>query len=374
MKEDTIFRKREIIKIKAGLLCMGVRPNKIAEEIYYRQNPCQDWKTGNVGIHISLDYGSHVLVTISHSFDQVSPYSLGYKEGNIVLLKDETVVSQVNEVPMPNWYSKKTTTGVLMSTFFLHEGKAFLHQAYAGCDYHSIDMQCKFCGTGSNWKIGTPLEIGESVVEAVKENPEYHVCLGGGTRSPLNSNVEYFSKCVVEIRKRNPNVPLWIEMVPPESDDDISKLIKLGATSFGFNIEIWDDVLRKEICPGKSTTSKDTYLDAMKKALSILGPNRIGSCLLVGLEPLESSIKGATALASIGVQPCMLPFKPWDKSSYNNYSPCDTGDLIKVSEAAVKAMIENDIVPEENQGCLLCEGCTIDHDIYELQIQGRRRY
>ena len=26
-----------------------------------------------------------------------------------------------------------------MPTFFLHKGKAFLYQAYSGCDYHSTD-------------------------------------------------------------------------------------------------------------------------------------------------------------------------------------------------------------------------------------------
>ncbi|MFC1561076.1 radical SAM protein [Candidatus Latescibacterota bacterium] len=368
MNNDDLIHKWEIIKIKADLLCMGIRPNEVAEMIYKRQNPCHDWKTGNVGIHISLEGGSHVLVTISHSFDQKSPYSIEFREGNLDLLKDGTVVSEVIEVPMPNWYSKKTITGALMPTFFLHEGKAFLHQAYAGCDLHSSGMQCKFCGTGSHWKIGEPIEIGKTVAEAVMENPNYHVCLGGGTRLPLDHNVEYFSKCASEIRKRNSKVPIWIEMVPPEYNEGISKLVEFGATSFGFNIEIWTEKLREEICPGKFKMPKNRYLEAMEEALSILGPNRVGTCLLVGLEPIESSVEGATALSSIGSQPCILPFKPWDKSLYRNLPPCNPEDLISVSETAVRAIIENNILPEENQGCLLCEGCTIDHDIYKLKI------
>ncbi len=149
-------------------------------------------------------------------------------------------------------------------------------------------MGCRFCGTGSNWKIGTPQEIGEIVAEAVKENREYHVCLGGGTRLPLNRNVEYFSECAAEIRKRDSNVPVWVELMPIEADDEISRLVESGVTSFGFNIEIWDDALRKEICPGKSQISKNQYLEAMKKALKILGPNRVGSCLIIGLESIES--------------------------------------------------------------------------------------
>jgi len=273
---------------------------------------------------------------------------------------------------MPIWYNKKTTTtNVHLSSIFLHEGLAFLHQTYSGCDYYSKGLGCKFCGTGSEWKIGTPMEIGETVAEAVKENPKYHVCLGGGTRLPLNRNVDYFSECITEIRKRNPDVPIWIEMVPPESDDDIARLIELGATSFGFNIEIWDDELRNAICKGKSKIPKSRYLKAMEKVLNILGPNRVGCCLIVGLEPIESSIKGATQLASIGVQPCMLPFKPWDNSIFSNRTHCNPDDLIKASMAAAKGMIENGISPEKNGGCLLCESCTIDHDIYKLMISDK---
>ncbi len=375
MCKDGLSRKWEVMKIKADLLCMGISPNEVAEAIYHRQNPCEDWKTGNVGLHILLEGGRHVLVTSSHSFDQRSPYSIEYKEGDLVLLKGKRVVNRVKEVPTPDWYSKKTTTIVPMPTFFLHEGKTFLHQAYSGCDYHSMGLQCRFCGAGSGWRVGTPLEIGECVAEAVKENREYHVCLGGGTRLPPSRNIEYFAECLVEIRRRDSNVPIWIEMAPPESGDGISMLVDLGATSFGFNIEIWDDALRKKICPGKSQIPKKRYLEIMEKALNILGPNRVGSCLLVGLEPIETSIEGAIELTSIGVQPCMLPFKPWDKSSYKNCSPCDPASLIEVSKAAVNAMMENNIVPQENEGCLLCEGCTVDHDIYSLtQEEGGSNY
>ncbi len=358
----------ETIKTKADLLCRGIQLNEIAKSISHRQNPYQDRKTGNFGLHISLDGGSHILVTASHSFNQKSPYSLGYNREQLVLLKRGKIVNQVREIPAPNWYSKKTITMLPMPEIFLHEGNIFLHQTYSGCDYHSNGLGCKFCGTGSKRKIGKPIEIGETVAEAVKENPKYHVCLGGGTRLPLNLNVEYFSECIVEIRKRNPNVPVWIEMIPPESDD-ILKLVHMGATSFGFNIEIWDDALRNEVCRGKSIILKNRYLRAMKEALDILGPNRVGSCLIAGLEPIEESIKGATELASIGVQPCILPFKPWDKSVYSNRTHCNPEDLIKVSKAAVNAMIQNNVSPEENEGCLLCEGCTIDHDIYKLQLK-----
>lgn len=356
----------EAIKIKADLLCLGIRSNEVAETIYHQQNPQDDFKTGNVGLHISMENGSHVLVTASHSFDNRSPYSIGYRGKQLVLSKGQVVVDQIKEVPMPKWYSMKTTKSVPMPKIFLHEGSSFLHQTYSGCDYHSKGLGCKFCGTGPELKNREPREIGETVAEAAKENPKYHVCLGGGTRLPPKRNIEYFSECITEIRKNDSKIPIWIEMVPPESDRDILQLTELGATSFGFNIEIWDDSLRNKICPGKSIIPKIRYLKAMEKALDVLGPNRVGSCLVAGLEPIENTINGATELASIGVQPCIIPFKPYDNSEYDSLNPCSQGDLIKASKSAVNAMIEYSVNPEENQGCLHCESCTVDHDIYRL--------
>ena len=367
--EGDLARKWDTIRVKADLLCMGIHHSDFAAAIYCAQNPGQDWKTGNVGLHIALENGSHVLVTMSHSFDQRSPYHI---EGNgdgqdLFLLRGDQVIMPIEVVPMPGWYHRKTTTGAAMPTVFLHEGRAFLHQTYLGCDYQRIGLPCKFCGTGCEWDIGTPVEIGETVAEAVSQNPQYQVCLGGGTRLPHSRNVQYFADCLTEIRKRVPGVPVWVEIVPPESDDDISRLVDAGATSFGFNIEIWDDNLRKQVCPGKSQIPKGRYLAAMRKVLTLLGPNRVGSCLLVGIQPVEDVITGAIELASMGVQPCVLPFKPWDKSEYEDHPPCTPNDLVLVSKAAVEVMKKNRIRPDENQGCLHCESCTIDHDIYELE-------
>jgi len=357
----------DLVKTKADLLCMGIRPNAVAAEIFHRQNPCEDWKTGNVGVHIVLEERSCVLVTMSHTFDNRSPYSIERSSGQLTLFKNNKPVMGIEEVPMPIWYSKKTTTNTPMPTVFLHEGQSFLHQAYSGCDYHAIDKPCRFCGAGSVWRIGTPEEVGETVAVAVNENPSYQVCLGGGTRLPFSRNIEYFSNCAMQIRMRNSTVPIWVEMVPPESDEDIARLVESGVTSFGFNVEIWDDILRPEICPGKGEITKAWYLNAMRKATDLLGKNRVGSCLLVGLEPVENSIEGAVALASIGCQPCLLPFKPWDKSIYWSKALCKPEDLIKTSETAVNAMIEYGVVPARNEGCLKCEGCTIDHDIYNMK-------
>jgi hypothetical protein len=354
------------IKIKADLLCLGLSPTRDARRFYISQNPHGDWKTGNVGLHILLNGQTYVLVTITHRFDTASPYAVQFKDNRWMLLRKSRKVATIEMVPPPDWYHFQTSTGKKASTIFLHEGSSFLHMDYVGCDLFRIGKPCKFCGTGGTWHVGSPEEIGEVVEAALRESNNYQVCLGGGTRLPLSKDTDYFTKCLIEIRKRVPDVPIFVEMVPPDTNEQIEKLVNAGATSFGFNLEIWDDKLRQEICPGKATISKRRYLGAMKYALKLIGPNKVGSCLIVGLEPIESSIEGARTLASEGIQPCMLIFKPWDRSVFRNRERCNPKDVLQVGEEVAQAMLEYAIDPRQNHGCLKCEACTVEHDIMEL--------
>ncbi len=369
MKIKNLLYEWNIIEIKADLLCLGIHRTKSADNIFKMQNPGNDWKTGNVGIHIVLENGSYVLVTMSHSFDQCSPYHIENDNGDKVfqLYKDNSRIMTINSVLMPQWYLKKTQTGKNMSSVFLHEGRVFLHQTYRGCDFHRMGLPCKFCGTGIEWDIGSPIEIADTVEEAYNKNQKYQVCLGGGTRIPFENNIEYFLDCVSNIRNRVKNIPIWLEMVPPDSDNDIERLVNAGVTSFGFNVEIWDEILGQEICPGKYKLSK--YLSAMKIALSLVGSNRVGSCLIIGIQPVKEAIQGVIKLATIGVQPCIVPFKPWDGSLLKEYPQCKPSELIGVSKIAAKTMLDNNISPDQNQGCMKCESCTIERDIYKLNRQ-----
>jgi hypothetical protein len=358
------------IRLKAGLLCHGIKASEKVRKLYAWQNPHDDRKTGNVGLHLELPGPTHVLATLSHHFNLDSPFSLEGECGDWRVTGLVNGPIPIKPVEMKSWYQLLTSSGRYMASVLLHEGQSYLHQEYAGCDYFSDGIQCQFCGAGKEWKIATPEEVAETVAAALRTCPEYHVCLGGGTRMPLQRNVAYFLECVRLIRRNNPTVPIWVEMAPPEISD-IGRLIDAGATSFGFNLEFWNQNLRKHFCPGKSSIAKQHYLDAFAFVADRLGPNRVGSCLIVGLEPEESSIEGAEQLCRLGVQPCILPFKPWNGSVLNQEKQCSPEMLLRVSYAAATAMHRSRIIPNHNQGCLKCEGCTIDHDMLALVESSR---
>jgi len=187
---------------------------------------------------------------------------------------------------------------------------------------------------------------------------------------PLSRNTEYFLNCVKEIRKNNPGVPIFVEMTPPETNDEIKELVDAGASCFGFNLELWDDKVRKEICTGKHVISKDRYFEAWEYAKKLLGKNKVGSCQIIGLEPMNSSIEGIEAATSRGVQVSVMPFKPWQGSLYEKISPCSPEDILEASKVAAKIMLKYDVDPHKNYGCFNCAGCTVAEDILKFLKQG----
>ena len=363
----------ELIDIKTNLLCNGLNPTDTVKEIKRIQNPFDDPKTGNEGVFVILDNGKqkvNILVSVSHKFDKLSEYEIkNNNENTYNLFKNNQLLDCVVSIfDIPKWYDKesKTTTGKEMSKCFLHEGGHFLHQSYSGCELHKVNQGCGYCSKKKSRKIATPDEVAETVIRAYKENSQYQVALGGGYTNNEQTYFEYFLQCVQKIREQNKLIPIWIEMIPP-AIEQIEKLINVGVTSFGFNIEIWDDEIRKEICPGKfRLRTKEEYLERMKFALKLLGKEKVGSVLIAGLESKESTKRGIDTLTDFGVHPCILPFKPWDKSLLKDKEHCSSELFYELSEYAALKVAEKRLNLLSNQGCMLCDCCTLIHDINKL--------
>ena len=253
-----------------------------------------------------------------------------------------------------------------MAECFLHEGEHFLHQSYSGCEFHANGSGCRYCTTKSPRVIASPDEVRETVIAACNENPNYHVALGGGYTMDEQSYFDYFLSCIQKIRQENKQVPIWVEMIPP-TEKQIEQLVDAGATSLGLNIEIWNDEKRKEICPGKfALRTKEEYLDRMKFALGKLGKNKVGSVLIAGLECANDTKQGIDVLTANGIHPCILSFKPWNESALKDKKHCTPELFYEVSEYAALAITEHHLDLQANQGCLLCDCCTVVHDIFKL--------
>lgn len=353
----------KLIKVKTYLLCYGIRENRYSEEFYKIQNPYDIKKSGYVGLHFILENKLVVLASTTYKFDKFSQFVIDKERDQFYIVSAKGEKYKIKPIQMPSWYKRSTTSRKPLTQIYAHEGLHYLHQLYSGCAYQNCNMGCKFCGNVGKWLVNTPQEVSEAAILACQKNSFYHICLGGGTRLDPGRGTEYFLECVKLIRKKNKKNPIWIEMVPPESNGYIQDLIDAGASSLSFNIELWNEKYRKQICPGKSLISRERYFSAWKYVQKKLGKDKIGTCLISGLEPFNSTLEGIKEITRKGVHLTLLPFKPWDGSAFEKKKPPNVQEHFDLAYNLAENMKKYYIDNSENHGCQNCSSCTIEDDI-----------
>ena len=234
---------------------------------------------------------------------------------------------------------------------------------YDTCCYFSKKEQCKFCGINKSHHFvkKDPKDLAEAISIAVKEKNYGILWTGGNTYTPDRGALNYLEP-IKELRKLVNN-PVICEMAPPEDNKYLDILLKAGVNNFDFNIEIWNDNLRKQICPGKSNISKSRYFEVWKHCLEKIGNSSMETALIAGLEPLESVKQSIEELTSKGVIPTAIPFHPNDDSTFSNKPPCDPKILREISLLISKAIKKYGLQPKKHLSCLSCGACTIEVDM-----------
>lgn len=344
----------ELIKIKAEILCWGVRANETANEIYKIQHPGNDNRTGNAGLHLILDGRLVVNAITGDKFCEKSPYII--KEDGIYKNGEKAVDYEV--IKAPKWYEQ-------CGDIFLQEGKNTLITAiYSDCCYFHKNEQCKYCelGYGDSKGFKKVDDIVKAVLMALKEDPDIFVHLTGGNTYTLDHGGLNYLKYVKAIREINKEVPISLEMAPPDDVLVVEQLVNAGVDGFSINIEIWDDERRKEICPGKSKISKEKYFAAWKKGVELLGKFKVSSMIIFGLDKDENIKEAIEELVKIGVKPTTIPFRPFEKSQLCDWKIPDPKEYIEITKFLAKKLKEYGAKDSDFVGCEHCGACTTEAD------------
>ena len=354
-----------IFKIKAELLCWGVKATSSAKKIYSIQHPTDHKRTGNSGIHFVLDKQLLINVIYGEQFCEMSPYHIEEKDKTFWLFKAQDKICECNVIPPPAWYAKKTKNGTVMEEIFMQEGRDTLITAiWNNCCYFSNDSQCKFCVLGYN--KGVELKKVNQIVEtaqaALQENAKYYIHLTGGNTFTPDHGIAYYEPYVKALRAINVTVPISLEVAPPEDTAWLEKLVACGASGFSVNIEIWDEQRRKQICPGKSKIKRELYYSAWETGVKLLGKFRISSMLIVGLDTKEHIKEGIKTLAALGVKPTLIPLRPFAKGSLYDLPVPDPVEFMELSLYAGQELAKNGAVYSDFVGCEHCGACTMEND------------
>ncbi len=192
------------------------------------------------------------------------------------------------------------------------------------CDFCNIPFDDAYAGL-------KPVEVMiESVRTALGDptQPARHLLISGGTPGPPHVPAlrEVYERILTEFS----GLEIDIMMVPLDGLFDLPRLDALGLHELSINLELYSEKIAAEVMRHKHRQGRDYYLDFLSRAAETLGGHRVRSMLMVGLEPMESTLEGVEAILQRGCVPVLSPFRPDPVTPMRDSRPSTAAELREV--------------------------------------------
>ncbi|KKR06673.1 MAG: Radical SAM domain protein [Parcubacteria group bacterium GW2011_GWC2_39_14] len=295
-------------KIKTKIFAKGISIDQSVFNIVKTPLTLDSYGT-NSGVILKFPSGIYVNAPFSkynYNFVKNSLIRLVYSKSKFYL-HYRKVRLEVEVIPIPSFYNKMNSQGILYSELAVTHTDRVCVAPITGCNNH-----CKFCTLSKNYQYRKD-KIEESI-EATKVAlvdpvlPGRHILISGGTPRP--ADYEYMKNFYRSFAKEFKGIPIDIMMIPNENILDLEELKKIGIDSLCINLELYNEKLLKIYAPEKALIGREKYLKFIEKAVKIFGQGKVRSLLVIGLEPIEEILKAVEALACIGCDPVLSPFRP----------------------------------------------------------------
>lgn len=254
----------------------------------------------------------------------------------------------------PALHDETTPSGETYTSYgFVHTDRLRI-SPIEGCAF-----TCKFCDLPYEFRYRTKTIEGliETVERALVDpvQPAAHILLSGGTPRP--DDYGYLKDCYAAILERFSTVGVDIMMVPMPELIDVEELDRLGVDGLSLNVEIHNRELARSLMRRKHDHGLDPYLEFIRHAADRLGPGRVRSMLVVGIEPLEDTLAGVRAIAERGAVPVLSPFRPDPSTPLRSWAPPTAAQL---REAYVRSLeITRDLGVPLGPRCVPCSHNTL---------------
>jgi len=287
-------------------------------------------------LDIRLPTGQMCTVPVGQPYTEKSTFSL-HHQGDKTELHCAGEVSPVTLLPAPGFYQKTTRSGARMGSFAaLHDRLLILHP-FLGCGFfNKPDQACQYCQYDSMLNeaeppLRDPLELVEAVRAALAEREVDTVYLYNGYSPSDDVGLRRLVAVIALLRKHLGHRQIAVETVAPSDLNAIDELYEAGLDVFVCNVEVHDANRFAQICPGKQAIGgQQAIYRALNYARSVFRPGAVVSHLIVGLEPLNSTIEGMKQLIGQGIVPMLLPFRPLPGTAL---SDCPLASLDDVEQA-----------------------------------------
>lgn len=239
----------------------------------------------------------------------------------------------------PDYHGERNDAGEEYTSYaFTHSDRVRI-SPIEGCA-----VACQFCNLPYEFKYRTKRIEGlvGSVARALADatQPAYHVLISGGT--PHRDDHGYVRDVYAALLSSFSGIDIDIMMAPADGLLDVPELARLGVSELSVNIEIFSEPLARRVMRWKSDIGLARYLDFLGAAAEALGPGRVRSMLLVGVEPAGQTLAGVRAIAERGCVPVLSPFRPDPKTPMASVAPASANELRETYLRAVDVVAEYD--------------------------------
>lgn len=354
--------------VKAQLLCYGLFLTNSQKEIAAKQNRYVNEKGLIHALHIKYQ-GTLINVCVAEAFCEKSPFTASIESnGTWVLYKNGYRLGAFEFLQLPNWTMEKVGNLLVGDLVRPHADNCISLWPSQECAFIKEGKGCKFCGliSAEQLKIVSVDDAVKAVSFALDYNSKYEVNISGGTCGSPDEAVDFLIEICSKLKRKYHEIIISVECAPPKDLNKLEQLRMAGASALIINIEIYNDELRKEICPGKGFASFSYYLEALKRGVELFGKGNVSSVIIVGLQPEKDVEKACRELIAKGVIPTLMPFKPLDGTPLQNYSLPSDEEYIRLSRNSAKEMKSNRVEIECKSGCAACGACSIDIDLKEI--------
>lgn len=191
-------------------------------------------------------------------------------------------------------------------------------QLISGCS-----NSCKFCNAKEfKYEFNDLSSLDKALKIGLEERKVRHALISSGNAKNEN-DLQEFTKYYEYFCSKYRDLEIDL-MTPPrgfksyksreEYISYLKHLKEIGIYGLSTNIELYNLDELKYYCPEKYDIGQDNYFYFIEEAVKIFGKNKVRSLIIVGLEPLEWTLKGVEELAKIGCNPTLSPLFPYGQA------------------------------------------------------------
>lgn len=348
--------KQDVIQLKAELLCLGARVEREAAALLAEEYP-RFFDKGYVhAVNFRLRE-VNINVSVSEGFAAGSPYEIVKREGNYRLVGngwDEPI----------RFYPNLPRTGTVVDELAqLHSPTCVNIWPSTNCCYDTPELKCRFCSLQPEAeKPVDPAELSEGLrILLTRPAQRYDLNFSGGTYGDPDRMARYWIDLARRIRAFS-EASITAEFAPPSDLRLLGEMKEAGINVAIMNLEVADPELRKKICPGKSRITYAHYHEAFREAVKVFGWGMVSSVLIGGIQPKEDIMRECGVMASMGVFPTVMPFRPMDDCVYHGLERCRPEDLLEMGEHLGGLLMKSGLDFRRQPGCTECGGCSLEND------------